>query len=451
MSAPALLVLSFASIILAGTLGMWLLPGLVTGEPLSLLDALFTVTSAVCVAGLSVVNVATGFTTAGQLYLLLLVQLGGLGLVTLTTLVIGALGQQLSLRSEMLTVAVSELRRSNEQVPRLAWRVARALFAFEAAGALILWVLWWPQFGAADALWHAVFHAVNAVCNGGLSTFPDSLMGHSREPLTLFVISLLAIVGSVGYLSGEEWLRWWRSGGKRGSRRLSSHTFGALVVTAVLLLGGFVLFALFEWRAALDGLTPVQKLANAFLMSVASRSSGFNSVSYADVTNSTAFLTILLMVVGGLPGSTAGGLRTTTVAVLLALALSRLKGRRYVALHGRTVPDGTVARTVSVTLLAFTVMTVGVFLFSYTEARGASVSEARASFLPMFFEVVSAFSTAGLTMDQTPLVTDAGRLLLVVLMFVGRVGLLSFFAALALRSRGALRDFRPAHEDLIVG
>lgn len=451
LSPAALLSLSFALLIVIGTAGLLLLPGLYTGERLGLLDALFTMTSAVCVTGLTVVDTATYFTRWGQAWLLLFIQLGGLGLLSLTTLVIGALGRRLSLRSEVIVGAPVDYTHRRDVV-HLTLLVLRFTLATEAAGALVLWLLWGPRLGWAEAVWHAVFHAVSAFCNAGFSTFSTSLVGFAEQPGTLAVVSVLVILGGIGYLSFEEALRWWRSrGGGGGGRRLSVHTFAALSATAGLLVGGAVLFALFEWQGVLARFEVADRLANASFMSVTARTAGFNSLSYTEVSNASAYLTILLMVVGGSPGGTAGGLKTTTLMVLLALALSRMRGLRHPRLHGRAIPTGTVERTVSVALLAFALMTAAVFVLSASETRGLETARARQAFLPVFFEVVSAFGTVGLSMDTTPGLSAFGRLAIILLMFIGRLGPLAFFAALTLRARTRRVEIRPAQEDLIAG
>ena len=408
-------------------------------------------TSAVCVTGLAVVDTATFFTRWGQAWLLLFIQLGGLGLITLTTLVIGALGRRLSLRSEVIVGApIDYTHRQN--VVSLALSVGRFTVLAEAAGALMLWVLWMPRFGWREAAWHAVFHAVSAFCNAGFSTFSSSLMGFAEEPLVLLVVSTLIVLGGLGYLSSEEALRWWSHRNTRQHRRLSLHTYAVLMVSAVLLILGTLLYAVFEWEHTLARFGVGDRLANAAFLSVTARTAGFNAVPYAQLSNAGGFFTILLMVVGGSPGSTAGGLKTTTLAVLLALALTRIRGRRHAELHGRSIPEGTIERTVSLALLAFAVMTAAIFVLSFTEARAAeSMQSARSSFLPLFFEVVSAFCTVGLSMDVTPALTSLGKLQIIGLMYVGRLGPLAFFAALSLRARSHLRHVRPAHEDLIVG
>ena len=444
------MMMSFAAVTLEGTAGLVLLPGMYVGAPLPLVDALFTMTSAVCITGLVVVDTATAFTRLGQTWILLHVQLGGIGLLTLTTLVIGAMGRALSLRSEVLVGApVGPTRRHD--VRSLVVLVTRFALVIELAGALLLFPFFAWRFVPAEGAWHAVFHAVNGFCNAGFSTFSDSLVGFARSPFVLLVMSGLVILGGIGFLAVDETTRWWRSRRAARRQRLSVHTFSVLVASGTLLLAGTVLYGAFEWNGVLGGLGPLDKIWNAWFMSVTPRSSGFSTVSFANVTNASAYLTILLMVVGGSPGSAAGGVKTTTLVVLAALALARVRGRAHVSIHGRSVPPGTVERTVSLTIVAFGAVTAAVFLLSAIETTGRPLAEARAAFLPIFFEVVSAFATVGLSMDVTHTLTVPGKLLVVVLMFLGRVGPLVVFSVMSFRARGAVRSMRPAQEDLVIG
>jgi trk system potassium uptake protein TrkH len=448
-SPPLVFVASFALLIGVATAGLLVLPGLQQGPRLGLVDAWFTMTSAVCVTGLVVVDTATHFTRLGQAWLLLFIQLGGIGLVTLTTLIIASLGRKLSLRSEMTSVVVVH-RDGSTPIRHLVGQVARFTFAIEAVGAAVLFALWVPRFGVVDAAWHAVFHSVSAFCNAGFSTFSDSLIGFDQDPLVLLVLSALIILGGLGFLVIGELGRWRRS--RRGLRRqrLSTHSYAAVVTTAVLLGFGTVCYAAFEWSRTLGHLGVVDRLVNAWFMSVTARTAGFNTVSYAQVGNDAAFLTILLMMIGGSPGSTAGGLKTTTLSVLVAMAASRVHAREHTSLHGRGVPEETLERAVSLTLLALAVMTVAFFALNAVMHSAIPVSEAHAVFLPLAFETVSAFATVGLSMDTTATLNAAGKLVLILLMFVGRVGLISFFSALLLRRRPSAA-FRLAQEDLVVG
>jgi trk system potassium uptake protein TrkH len=456
MSPPALFMASFVVLIAIGTAGMMWIPGLENGTPLGFLDALFTITSAVCVTGLSVVDTATHFTFWGQLWILLFIQLGGLGLISLTTLIIGAMGARLSLRSEMLTVAPPR-HGDRPEVWEIALAVTKFSLVVQGIGALLLFALWVFEHPVHEALWHAVFHAVSAYCNAGFSTFSDNLIG--ERALVLTVISLLIIVGGFGYLTFEELLRWWkhararRTGVRirmRGGHRLSSHTWAATVTTLILLFGGWIIMAMFEWNRTLGEMDLIDALANSWFLSVTPRTAGFNSIDYGAVGNDTAAFTIMLMFIGGSPGSTAGGIKTTTIAVLIALGLSRMRGHKFVGLKQRAIPEGTVERTVGMMLLAVLVLSASFFLLSSFQGFGLTAQEAREQFLPVAFETFSAFGTVGLSMNYTAKLHPAGESLVILLMFIGRVGLLSFFSAMVLK-RGHAGTLRPAQEDVIVG
>ncbi len=459
LSPPALFLWSFILLIALGTAGLMLVPGLQAGPALGFVDAVFTITSAVCVTGLVVVDTATHFTAAGQAWLLLFIQLGGIGLITLTSLLIGVLGRRLSLRSEMLGM-VPTRREDRPEVWELALAVTKFSLVVEGIGALLLFVSWLPRFPAGDAAWHAVFHSISAYCNAGFSTFSDSLIGLRDSSLTLVVVSLLVIIGGLGYLTFEELLRWGqtsrarRSGARivmSGPHRLSSHSWAVLVTTAVLLVIGWILFAVFEWSDTLAGLSVFDKVWNAWFLSATPRTAGFNSVDYTLVGNSSSALTMMLMFIGGSPGSTAGGIKTTTIAVLLALGLSRMRGRRYVSLQGRAIPPGTIERTVGIVLLAMLVLVASFFAVSAIEGAGLDARASRDQFLPVMFETVSAFATVGLSMNLTPTLEEPSKLIIAGLMFMGRVGLIAFFSAVVLRRSHPPAFLRPAQEDLIVG
>jgi trk system potassium uptake protein TrkH len=459
LTGPSLFVASFLLLIALGTFGLMTIPGLQAGPELGFLDSLFTMTSAVCVTGLIVVDTATHFTTLGKLWLVLFIQLGGIGLITLTSLLIGVLGQRLSLRSEMLSMAPTR-REDRLEVWQIALKVTRFSLIAEGVGALALFLLWLPRFPVDEALGHAAFHTISAYCNAGFSTFSDSLIGFADSPFTLFVISALVIIGGLGYLTFEELVRWWKTARARrqgvrirlaGVHRLSSHTWAVIVTTSALLLGGWILFAIFEWSDTLANMSVIDRLSNAWFMSVTPRTAGFNTVDYAHIGNDSAALTMMLMFVGGSPGSTAGGIKTSTLAVLVALGLSRMRGRRFVGLKHRAIPPGTIERTIAIILLAMLVLTASFFALSAVQSIGLTASESRERFLPIVFETVSAFSTVGLSMGETAQLRGPSELVVIALMFIGRVGLLSFFTALTLRRSQPPAYLRPAQEDVIVG
>jgi trk system potassium uptake protein len=446
LTPPQLFVGSFAGMILLGTLGLMFLPGLYVNERLGWVDALFTATSAVCVTGLIVVDTATHFTVRGQAFILLLIQLGGLGMITFTTLIILALGGRLSLRHEELAgpgVPVSD----EIDHRRLTFNVVRATLVLEALGALVLYVLWAPRLGWGGAAWHAVFQSISAFCNAGFSTFSDSVIGFQQAPGTLLTMALLIILGGLGFLVLEEVYlrRSWRPGRSGARSRLSLHSTLVLATTAALLVLGSAAYLVFEWGGVLGDMRFAERMANAFFMSTTARTAGFNSVDYALANPDTNFLTILLMSIGGAPGSTAGGLKVTTFALIVLLAYARLRGWSVVSVWGRSVPEETVQRAIGLFVLGFAVVTLGIFAYARTE-----LDQAAPEFFSHMFEAISAFNTVGLSLGVTPDLSTQGRWLTVILMFVGRVGPLAVAAALARRvSRTA--SLRYSREDVVIG
>ncbi len=345
LTPPRLLGGSFLLLIGFGTLGLMTLPGLYVGPSLSWLDALFTATSAVCVTGLIVVDTATYFTPLGQAFLLLLIQVGGLGILTFTSFVILALGRRLSLHHETLTAGTANVT-AEVDFRRLIRSVFVLTFSFEAVGAVFLFVSWLPRFSPGEAFWHAIFQAVSAFCNAGFSTFSDSLERFTTSPVPLTVIMGLIVLGGLGFLTLEELLqRWKRRRGEMGAR-LSLHSRMVLVVTGFLLVAGAGAYAVLEWTNTLGPMPLWARALNAGFMSVTARTAGFNTVDYGATADSTNFVTILLMSIGGSPGSTAGGIKTTTVAVIGLLAWARLRGRQVTSAASRTIPEETIQRAV---------------------------------------------------------------------------------------------------------
>ncbi len=446
LPATQLFLLSFAGLILFGTLGLLILPGLYTGPRLGFVDALFTSTSAVCVTGLIVVDTAKYFTPLGQAWIALLIQLGGLGILTFTTLVISLLGRRASLRAEEAAGGHASAFRHLD--PRtLVKAVVASTVLLEAMGAAILWVDWSAPMGWTHALWPAVFHAISAFCNAGFSVFSDSLVGLRDSPVTLLTVSTLIILGGIGFVVlTDVHARYVR----RTSDRLSTHTRLALLVTAVLLVGSTLLFLVFEARGEMRGMGWLERLTNAWFMAATPRTAGFNTVNYDAVSNPSLFLTIVLMIIGGSPGSTAGGLKTTTVALLVLVLWSRLRGREHVSFMGRTIPDETLQRATGLTIGGLTILGLAVFLLSMTELHVPGLTN-RAGFIRLVFEAHSAFGTVGLSMGATSKLTKIGRLIIVSLMYLGRVGPLAVASAMALAGGQGRPWYRFAREDVVIG
>jgi trk system potassium uptake protein len=450
LSAAQLFVGSFVLLILVGTAGLKVLPGLYTGEPLGWIDALFTATSAVCVTGLIVVDTATYFTTVGQAWILLLIQLGGLGMITFATLIILALGRRLSLRHEAIYRTTADLSPHVDH-RSLTRDVVRFTLVLEAMGAAVLYIAWVPQFGWSGAAFHAVFQAISAFCNAGFSTFSDSLAQFRTAPVTLGVIMVLIVAGGIGFLTLEEVYLHRRAKRELRQFRISLHSRLVLLTTANLLLGGWILYTALEWRLTLADMPIWARPINSLFMSVTARTAGFSTIDHASASAGTNFFTILLMSVGGSPGSAAGGMKTTTLALIALFAWSRFISRETTSAWGRSVPVETVQRAVGLFAVAFIVVTAAIMAYLALELGSLGQAEATAGFLPYMFEAVSAFNTVGLSMGVTDELSMSGRWLTTLLMFVGRVGPLTLAAAIALGRRGRRGRFRFAYEDVVVG
>ncbi len=437
---------SFALLIAAGGAALKLTPGVCAGQPLGWIDAMFMSTSAVCVTGLATVDPAKFFTLEGQILLLLLIQLGGLGILTFTSLIIAALGKRLSLREESLCIFTPDTS-LHLTAGQVTMNIVRYTLIFEFVGAVLLYVFWVPALGWQEAVWPAVFHSVSAFCNAGFSTFSDNLMGFQQAPMVLLTIAGLIVMGGLGFLTHEELLQTLRSRRAKRAYRLSLQSRIVITTTIALIVVGWIPLTFLEWDRTLSGLPVHHKLVNGLMMSVTSRTAGFNTIDYGRAADSSNLVTMLLMAIGGSPGSTAGGIKTTTLALMVILAWSRLKGQPSTTVWYRTIPEETSARAVGLFTIAAAVSLAGILLLTMSEAHlkpdGSVLTEC-------MFEAISAFNTVGLSMGITAKMSVVGKWIVIFLMFFGRVGLLTLAAALTLPRAGA-RDFRYAYEDVVVG
>lgn len=441
LSGVQLFVLSFAGLIGAGTLGLLALPGLYTGARLGFVDALFTAASAVCVTGLVVVDTATYFTRWGQLWILLLIQLGGLGILTFTTLIIRMLGRRSALQVESAAGAGVAGQLGD---PRALLRAVIVLTAgIELLGAAAFWLMWRGTLGAGPAVWHAVFHAVSAFCNAGFSTFSDSLTGFRGSPSVVLTAAALIVLGGIGFLVLEDV----RERLARRRRALSTHSRLVLATTGILILGAAAAFYAFEAHHTLGTLGGPGRVVNALFMAITPRTAGFNTVDYNQVTDPSMALTVGLMLIGGAPGGTAGGVKVTTVAVLVLLLLSRLRGHREVSAWRRSLRAEAVQGAAGLVVGAIALLAFAIAVLLLTEEAG--LAGHREHFAQLVFEAHSAFGTVGLSMGKTAELSPAGRLVITGLMFVGRVGPMSLAAAMALG--GGRRAYRYAYEEVAVG
>ncbi|MEB3329232.1 MAG: potassium transporter TrkG [Candidatus Sericytochromatia bacterium] len=420
---PAQLVLvAFLSFIAVGT-GLLALPISHAGGPHALVDDLFNATSAVCVTGLSTLDPGTRYSLFGQVVLLGLFQIGGLGYMTLFTLSMLLVGKRLSIRDRLAVGQVTEQPGIGGLV-RFIRNVARLTFLFEAIGFVLLAVTMVPELGWRRGLFNALFHAVSAFNNAGFSLMSDSLMHWQHQPAVLLPICGLIILGGLGYNVNQEWVR------RLVLRRSASHRWDTLMAiilasTATLLLVGTGLFWYFEAAnpRTLGGLPVTTQLLNAFVMAVQPRTAGFNSVDTASLTAPTMMMTMVLMFLGAGPGGTSGGIKLTTAVITLAAILATVRGQEQVPLFSlrRVVSEQQVRK-------AFTVMAVSLGVVVGSTMVLASLEPL--PFLPLLFEAVSAFSTTGLSLGITSQLSVAGKLVIVATMLVGRLGVLAILVSI---------------------
>ncbi|GAB6062916.1 TrkH family potassium uptake protein [Deferrisoma palaeochoriense] len=442
-----LLVLSFAAAIFGGA-ALLMTPWATTGPPLGFVDALFTATSATCVTGLVVVDTGTAFTRFGQGVILALIQLGGLGIMTYSSVFLLLAGRGLSFRGEALVEET--LGRKHRTSPRRLVRdVFRYTMLIEAAGAAVLYVAFRRVHPWDEALWSAVFHSVSAFCNAGFSLYATSFVAFRGDWLLNLTIMLLITLGGLGFLVLEDLADAWADRRAGRPARLGLHTKVVLATSAVLTFGGAAGVWFFEAPNTLAGLPWHEQVLASLFQSVTARTAGFNTLDYGSLTNTTLFFTILLMFIGASPGSCGGGIKTTTFAVVTGLFRDRLRARERVSLFRRTLPEATVARAVSLLMASFAFVTLVIFALLATEIGPVPHRSGGGTFLEIFFEAVSAFGTVGLSTGITPTLSTAGRLLVTFTMFVGRVGPLTL--AIAVGRKREPGRFLYAEENLMVG
>ena len=431
-----LFAVSFLVLILAG--GLFLsLPVSAVGAPLDSIDALFLSVSAVCVTGLTTLDTSLRLSGFGQTVLLALLQVGGLGVMTLSSFAAILLGRRLGFVEETALGEMIDERRPGG-VYRMVRFIVLATLATEALGAVVLFC-WKAADGAsfAGALAYGVFHAVSAFCNAGFSLQSDSLVGIQDAPVPLLTVSTLIIAGGLGFGVLRSTVRRLRR--PREVRRLPLQARLALAGTAALLLAGALSFAVIEWNNTLAGMPVWERLLNASFLSVTSRTAGFNSVDTGSLAPATSALVGCLMFIGACAGSTAGGVKVTTAIVLALSVRAMLRGRAEAEVADRIIPQEVVFRATAITALALVTVVIATILLLATQ---------RLPFEDVLFEALSAFGTVGLSRNATPLLDPVGKVIVMGLMFVGRVGPLTL--ALALRPRQAPRH-RPPTEYVMVG
>lgn len=442
---------AFGTLIFVGAMLLWTPWTHQTGQTVSLLDAFFLSTSATCVTGLTPVNVAETFNTFGHVVLLLLIQVGGLGIFTASILLVLLSGRKLSLGDEN-TIRVTMGRLQKVRPMDVFIYGCIFVLVIELAGAV---ALFWqitdamPEQSLRRSAWEAVFHSVSAFCNAGISIYPDGLSVWRGHAGILGIISLLVILGGIGLmvLINLRYYYFWRRDPRRRGK-LTLQTKLSLTTAAILLAFGTLVVLAFEQRTTLLESSGFDTLSWAFFHSAMTRSAGFNIVDVAAMNPPTLLCTMALMFIGGAPGSVAGGIKTITFAVLVLTAWSALRRRENVQVFGRCLSPQIISVALMVTLMAVAVLVIGVGLLMLTENGKPSV-QTDANWLGLIFEAVSAFGTVGLSAGVSPLLTAPGKSVIIMLMFVGRVAplMLSIYLARPPRSW----HLRMPQEDIALG
>ena len=422
LSTYQILVLGFAGLILSGVALLMTPYASKSGDSLRFVDALFTATSAVCVTGLVVVDTGTYFSVFGQSVILLLIQIGGLGVMTVATLVAVLSGKKINLKERLLIQeATNQLDLAG--VVRLTLYIIRATLLVELVGGTILALRWFQDFGL-KGIYFGYWHAVSAFCNAGFDLFGEyrSITGYVGDLTVNGVIASLIVVGGIGFpVVADLW-------NCRQTRRFSLHTKVVLTTTVLLIVLGAGLIFVAEYGNAktLSDLPPADKVMASLFQSVTARTAGYNTVDIGLLREGTLLAIIFLMFVGASPSSMGGGVKTSTAAILFISLVGSVTGKRDPLAFGRQIPQQTVYK-------AFTIVTISVMLISLVTLT-LSFTEA-APIFSLLFEVTSAFGTVGLSTGITPKLSDAGKVLITLTMFAGRVGTLTLLMALALRPR----------------
>lgn len=444
MTVPRTICLGFLVLIAIGTI-LLALPISSTqqgwGDPLV---ALFTATSAVCVTGLVVVDTGTYFSDFGEATILALIQVGGLGYMTVNTFLLLLVGRRLGLR-ERLAIQQSMDNSVLAGGKPLILSIIAMTLVIELTGLFCLYPVFSRDYGPSYGLWLSMFHSVSAFNNAGFGLFKDNIVGYALDPWVNAVITALVILGGIGYQVIMEFLSWLRNrlSGNRCRNPFSLHFKIVTSTTAALLVLGTLALFLIEYQNpdTLGPVAPQYKLLMAWFQSVITRTAGFNSIDIGAMGNASLFIMIALMFVGASPGSTGGGIKTTTLSILLACTRMALQGKEQVLVFRRQIATTRVLKAISVVVGSGLVVVVATAL--------VSVSNPAVSFIDIFFEAVSAFATVGLSTGITADLSDIGKYVIVFTMYLGRVGVLLFMAAL-------LGDPKPSsvqypEEELLIG
>lgn len=437
-----ILALGFAAVILIGAILLTLPISAQDGKATSFIDSLFTSTSAVCVTGLVTLDTGTHWTYFGKTVIICLIQTGGLGFMAIATLFSLIIGKRITLK-ERLVMQEAMNSFSLQGLVKTSKYILTFTFLVEGTAALIMSTVFIPDYGWLKGIYYSIFHAISAFCNAGFDVLGvpgkefGSITAYADNPVIILVIGCLIIIGGLGFFVWQEIYY------TKNLKRLSLHSKLAITVTAMLVIGGAILFFLLENNnpGTIKNMSMKGKLLSSFFASVTPRTAGFNSISTTDMTTAGRFLTIILMFIGGSPGSTAGGIKTVTFGMLVMTVVSVIKGREDTEIFQRRIGKDTVYKGFAITVIALAlVLTVTMIL---------SITEVGKTFEALLYETTSAFGTVGLTIGVTPTLSRIGRLLISFTMYCGRVGPLTL--AIAFANKGMASSIKYPEDKILVG
>lgn len=420
---PVTLMLSFLLVIIFGTILLMLPVSSKLKTVTPFMDALFTATSATCVTGLVVVDTGTHFSFFGQMVILMLIQIGGLGIMTISTVFVIILGQRINLKLENIMYQVVGGSYA-VNVFQLLKSIVLVTLVIESVGTLLLFARFAQDFQPMEALFLSLFHAVSAFCNAGFSPLGNNLVSYVDSLAVNLVITALIIAGGLGFSVIIDLQH--HALKKDRARKLNLHTKIVLVTTAFLLVLGFTVFYLAEYNGAMRGFSIHRRILGSWFQSVTLRTAGFNTIDLSQIGKASVLISIVLMFIGASPGSTGGGIKTTSFAVLTLSVISLLKGKRHISVFKRRIHEYNFREATGLIMLSITIILVVLFFLMLVEPH---------AFDKLLFEAVSAFGTVGLTLGITPQLTVIGKLLITVLMYVGRIGPLTMIYAFSTKAK----------------
>ena len=415
LSSVQILTLGFLIVILIGGILLWLPISSADGEFTNFLDCLFTSTSAVGVNGLVVIDTGTHWSIFGKVIIMILIEIGGLGFMSFATFIVSFFGKKITLRDRLI-MQESMNTFDIQGIVRMVRYIICFTFLIEGLGAAVLSVRFIPMYGIAKGIFYSIFHSISAFCNAGFDLFGgySSLTSFSHDPLILITISMIVIIGGIGFAVWIELYNY--SYNKNEYRKISTNTKLVLLITIFLLVVGTLFILIVEYKnpKTIGSYSILDKITNAFLASASPRTAGFNSVSTSDMTNGGKLLTILYMYIGGSPGSTAGGIKTTTFGIMMITVISVIRGRDDAEIFGRKISKGFVYKSISLAIIALALVFFVSIILSFTQP-----SE---QYIDVLYEATSAFGTVGLTTGVTQRLCTISKIVIMITMYLGKVG-----------------------------